>query len=244
MKKLVLVLAAISLVLGLTLSAQAATVTVSATGDNWLWVYASTSWSQGTTYWNWQKADTVDFPGISLGQELDLYFAVMNETRNDTIINPAGFLAQATTSDGYFLETGTNKLLSDATWSVSVVPYGTWQSGYTGPTPAEMKNPGDPYPPAPTFDPTIMSLTTLATPTGYTNGGGWWGTGIKVNGIDNNANWLWTNHNFNWDGLGQTNMDYLAVFHTQVTPIPEPATMSLLGMGLLGLFGLRKRKIA
>ena len=28
------------------------------------------------------------------------------------------------------------------------------------------------------------------------------------------------------------------------TPTPEPATMAMFGMGTLGLFGLRKRKIA
>ncbi|MDD5166817.1 MAG: PEP-CTERM sorting domain-containing protein, partial [Candidatus Omnitrophica bacterium] len=200
-------------------------------------------WSEGANYWQWQRADTLNFTGISFGQELDLYFAVMNEKRTDTSINPAGFLAQATTLDGTFLETGTNKLLTDATWYVNTVTYDTWKLGWTGPTPKEMLNPGNPAPYDPTFDPTLMTWTTLATPTGYSNSGsGWWGTGTTVSGIDSNAEWLWTDHNFNWDGNGQTNMDYLTVFHTKITPVPEPASMTLLGLGVLGLLGLRRKK--
>jgi len=231
MKKLILVLA-LGLVFGLTVSAQASIVTVTGTGDNWLWMRQGSSWSQGPNYNVWGSADTLTFD-VPYGKPLDLYFAVMNET--DTGGNPAGFLAQVKT-DGYFLENGKSLLLSDLSWEVAVVPFSTWS---TAQPPEEHGTPTKP-----TFDPAVG--LTWKPPTSYysniynTGALGWDWT--KVNGIDDNALWLWTDKQWTIAN-GSAGMDYLAVFRTTVTPVPEPSSMMLLGMGILGLFGLGRKKI-
>lgn len=234
MKKIIFVLV-LSLVLGMAANASASVVTTAAgTGDNWLWAWDGSTWIQGPNYSKWPTPDSLSF-NVNPSQPLDLYFAVMNETRTDTAINPAGFLGQLSLNSGVFVETGTNRILTDTThWQVAVVPYDIWVT--SPPTPKE-NTPTT----APIFDPTDSRLNWV-TPNSYganSAGGKPWGF---VNGIDGSAQWLWTEKQFNFDGNGQTNMDQLAVFHTRATATPEPATMALLGVGLVGLVGSKLRK--
>ncbi len=227
MKKIILMLALV-LVLGLTSSAQAVMVTATATGDNWTWIWnGSLPWSAGANFSNWRYADSLNFD-IPSGQTLPLYFAIMNED-NAAYNNPGGFLASITS--GYtFKETGTNKLLSDTShWQVAVVPTATWAAGMTLPTPVEGSTVLNP-----TFDPTTITGWVDPTDSGA-NGVGPWGT---ISGIDANAHWIYSANN---SGQSLDSDDYLVVFRTYATPVPEPATMSLLGMGLLSLLGFRKR---
>ncbi len=65
------------------------------------------------------------------------------------------------------------------------------------------------------------------------NGDSPWGT---IAGIDQNANWIWGSALEPGSGYGE-----YQIFRTQVTAVPEPATLLLLGSGLLGLAVLRKR---
>ncbi len=236
MKKLIFVLA-LGLVLGMTVTASAAVVTALGTGDNWLWGYQS-GWIKGPNYSNWTKADSLIF-NVPFGTPVNLYFAVMNETRNDTAINPAGFLGQVTTDTGFFKETGTNQLLTNTiNWQVALVPYATWITSQ--PTPVE----NTPMP-LPTFNPTLIAEADWKTPNQYGDNSGdpnWWG---DIGSVDGNALWLWTAKQYqDPPEPGQVGMDYLAVFRTTVTPVPEPASMALLGLGVLGLFGLKRKKIA
>lgn len=66
------------------------------------------------------------------------------------------------------------------------------------------------------------------------NGSGPWG---YYSQISQDASWIWGTPLIGSDYAGE-----YFVFRTKVDPVPEPATMLLMGLGLAELMGIRKRK--
>ncbi|MFP4030672.1 MAG: lectin-like protein [Desulfococcaceae bacterium] len=71
----------------------------------------------------------------------------------------------------------------------------------------------------------------------YTN---WYAPWEPNNGAGGAQHYLhyWPGNGF-WDDMH--NGDYMSGYVVEFEPVPEPGTMALFGLGLLGLFGARKR---
>lgn len=87
-----------------------------------------------------------------------------------------------------------------------------------------------------TTDPGDTTSWVAATSYGANGGANIWTSvnGGPVAGISTNAEWLWTSNNFNAE------MDGFAAIRTSIT-VPEPGTIALFGLGLIGL-GLGRRR--
>lgn len=69
------------------------------------------------------------------------------------------------------------------------------------------------------------------------NGSGIWGSNL-IGEISSDAYWIWDDVNFNSDTIN------LVAFRTSITVVPEPGTLGLFGLGLLGLGIARRRRVA
>jgi len=69
------------------------------------------------------------------------------------------------------------------------------------------------------------------------NGTGIWGSNL-IGEISSDAFWLWDAENFSSDTTSR------AGFRTSITVVPEPGTLALFGLGLLGIGIARRRQAA
>jgi len=204
-------------------------ITATYTGDNTirgLWYYDGSAWnslSLGSNATNWQLSDFQAIP--------DTWRQVVWQVENDdhnrfwppSVNNPGGFLGQI------------GNLLSSSAWQVAFID-GSEQNQ-------------TPLPIGLDFDSLTWNFASTVWTSNQTSYGPyqnstpssvWYinnGPG-PVGGIDDNAYWIWTAGNF---GIGGDPDRYDSVFIRVTNPVPEPATMILVGSGLLGLVGLKRK---
>ena len=204
-------------------TAHAQLIDATFTGDNNISYWNGSSWiSEGN---NWQTPETIS---LNINQTSNIvYFAVSNDYTTPGSGydngNPAGFLASFTVTNGTFAQTGTNTLLSNSS-TFKILAVNPW-----------ITNPSV-FPTIPllsTINPTVnpISLSGWVDSTNYAaNGTSIWGAvnGGPVNGIDPNAQWIWTANDTSWTYAGTDDYAFLEVdLGTNPLVTPEPPTFLL-----------------
>ncbi len=231
MKKLIWVIFASLAIFNCSL-AHADAITGTVTGDDNVsyWNGATSSWTALGT--SWPTPETVNLVVNQSAEQV--YFAVSNNNWYPGG-DPTGFLASFTDTNGSFVQTGNNTLVSNPA-NVQVLATSFNNANLPGPVPLSQINPN--------VDPTTLTGWVASTSYGA-NGTGIWESvnGAPVSGIGPDAQWVATANNTT-DTYGSTDDTNIYRLNLGVVPTPEAPTLLLFAMaGGLVMFLMRRNML-
>ena len=225
MKKLTILLSIASLVFLITGTAGAIPITATLTADNHYALYFGNE--QGITSVGANESDWDGNPGTYNWSEAET-FDVFDVALGDYIYVAAwsdGLVAQGLIGQFDF---GCGSILTNTSdWEVSLTYYdlddGVFRSTVNN------------------IQTQINSVTSWSPITNSLDHGAYpWGS---ISGISEDAQWIWGS-----ELIGASSNGEYQIFRTQIgdipAPVPEPATLFLLGSGLIGLAGFGRKKLS